>query len=132
MLGIAHGDFSSNNILIEGSRVSGVFDWEAGSVRDIPARDAISLLVSVHRASGANLSLAECLALLANRQWPDAVEFNALLDLYAAMGIDEECHAGIVYLSWLNGMDLRLRYGMNADPVAIARFIHDVVSAARL
>ena len=87
---------------------------------------------SLHRASGARFSLTECLAKLANRQWPDSTEFDLLMNLYESMGIAEDCHPGIVYLSWLNGMELRLRYGIAYNPAAIEMYIHNVVRDIKL
>lgn len=36
---VAHGDYSIGNVLVEGARVSGVVDWEMGSMAELPFRD---------------------------------------------------------------------------------------------
>lgn len=53
-----HGDFWCGNLLIEGSRITGVVDWEAASMAGLPTRDlarfalSYSLYLDRHTRSG--------------------------------------------------------------------------------
>jgi hypothetical protein len=55
---VVHGDFWCGNILVEGDRVTGVVDWEAGDIDDEPLRDlarfplAYALYLDRHTATG--------------------------------------------------------------------------------
>ena len=125
-VGVRHGDFSCSNILLGDTAVEGVFDWEAGEVRGVTALDAIRLLNSVQSAT-ADSSLAEGHAMLAERRCAQADELDLLTGFYADTGTDGQAHAGLVYLSWLYGMDLRLRYGLALNPEALEKYISAVV-----
>lgn len=43
--GLAHGDFSKSNILVEGGRLRGVVDWAGAAAGQLPMLDVLNLLV---------------------------------------------------------------------------------------
>lgn len=58
--GFAHGDFWLQNLLSDGSRLTGVYDWDGGGPGRLPLLDLIHLRVSGVR-QGARMSLVSAL-----------------------------------------------------------------------
>lgn len=127
-VGLTHGDFSLSNILTNDSRVSGLIDWEAGSLEGLPIIDAISYLESVHYLFHPGDRIAQSTPLLASGMWNVAEEWLFLKERYAACRIDIANHDALVYLNWLHRVTFRLRFSLIYDPFAIDAYIIRVVN----
>jgi SAM-dependent methyltransferase/aminoglycoside phosphotransferase len=126
-LGLQHGDFSDNNVLIRDGRVAGVIDWEHALERGLPALDAIAYLESTERHvrntdAGANLRR------LARWDWSCAEELDVLRRLYARLGIDAQAHPLLCRLAWLHGIGLKLNGMDRFDPAFVDRWVQPMIA----
>src|SRR5690606_9318549 len=95
-MGIVHGDFSANNILIANGRISGVIDWEDARPSGPPVLDAFNYIDSVHRRVG-NLTVSRTMPLLMEGRCL-AEEEAFLTSFFDYCGIDMRCRKGFALL----------------------------------
>lgn len=126
-VGVTHGDFSVNNILVEGSNFTGLIDWEAGSIEGIPVLDAINYLGSVHRLFNQGFGVPRLVPLMASGNWPVADEWAFLMERYAQCGIEPSHHESFVYLNWLRNVTFRLKFRLPYDPPGIESYVRQVL-----
>ena len=128
LVGPSHGDFTLSNILAKNGEISGLIDWEAGSLSGLPLLDAVSFLISAETHFSREANLARSVSSLAGGQWEVPEEWDFLKGFYDRFGTDPACHAAIVYLSWLQAMAFRLQGGLSYNPLSIDFFITQVVN----
>ncbi|WP_256998754.1 methyltransferase domain-containing protein [Nitrosococcus oceani] len=110
--GRAHGDFSTSNIFVRGSEISGVIDWDNSDLLGIPILDALNYLESAHRYLNADMSLAQTIPLLADKDQLNEKEQQFLEESYNRCGIDSNHHAAFVSLYWLRHVAQQLDEGL--------------------
>lgn len=109
-LGIVHGDFGTGNILVEGTRITGVIDWEAGRAFGSPLLDAFNYLDSAHRCCRRDMSLVDTLPMLAGGDWPIAGELDFLKEFFRYCGVDFRYRRGFALLYALFHFGPQLRF----------------------
>jgi hypothetical protein len=125
--GITHGDLSLRNVFVENDSVSGVIDWDESSLSGCPILDAVSHVCSRQFRRGG--AFADTISRLARRQWPHAEELAFLDRCYEHFGMDQRCHAALVFLYWLNATGPQLDLWFARDPDFVRRRVHEVVEA---
>lgn len=109
-LGVVHGDFGAANILVTGSRISGVIDWEASREGAPPVLDAFNYLDSTHRACSSGQPSVDAVPLLAEGDWPITGEMDFLRDFFTYCGVDFRFRRGFALLYLLSHIGLQLRF----------------------
>lgn len=112
--GIVHGDFGPANILVDGTRITGVIDWEAARALGPPILDAFNYLDSAHRACSRNMSIVDTLPLLAGSDWPIPGELEFLEEFFRYCGVDFRFQKGFALLYSLFHFGPQLRFA-NTD-----------------
>lgn len=100
VVGISHGDLSLNNIYLRNSHVSGIIDWDEGSMQGLPILDAIGHLLS--RQTRRRQNFSDAVLRLAARRWPSKNELQLLDRLYTYYRIEPTQHFALVMLQWLH------------------------------
>ena len=113
-LGVVHGDLGPGNVLVDGARLSGVIDWEAGRSLGPPVLDAINYLDSSHRTCNHGLSIVDSLPLLAGDEWPIEGELHVLRAFFEYCGIDFRSRRGMALLFAMFHFGPQLRFA-NSD-----------------
>ena len=111
--GVSHGDFSVRNIYLDHGRVSGVIDWDDGSMRGLPVLDAISHLLS--RQSRRGKGFEDSCIRLATREWPLDYELQFLDRCYRYFGVDPGQHIALVMLQWLHVVSNQSQHWFGQD-----------------
>ena len=109
-LGIVHGDFGTGNILVSGSRITGVIDWEAARCGAPPVLDAFNYLDSVHRTCNKGLSIVDTLPMLAEGDWPIPGEMDFLRESFRRSGVDFRFRKGFALMYFLFHIGPQLRF----------------------
>jgi hypothetical protein len=118
-VGVFHGDFGVRNLLVQGDRITGLIDWEAGSLDGLPPLDALNYLISTQLQYEPAMRLLQAAPLLAAGPWPHRDEWSFIERCYSALGMDGSRHAGWAYLACVHAIGQRLTNLMRYDPVAI-------------
>lgn len=125
--GLAHNDFSFDNIFCKNAIVSGVIDWGGFSLNGIPIFDSLNYLECVHRLFNPGNTLSQNIHLLAHGRWPVPEEREFILCQYERYGIERPCQKPVVYLFWLYGVTTHLSYRLLYDGPGIKERIEKVV-----
>ncbi len=126
--GLLHGDFSARNILVEGTAVGGLLDWEESDTDGIPALDAICLILSCYSRLGTHFDPGDSLVDLARRREYLGEYLKALDDYYDRTGTDKSCHEGLVFLFWIQVISHRVGLGRTIRNTSGERHVKQVVS----
>ena len=114
-LGIVHGDFGTGNILVAGSRISGIIDWEAARCGAPPVLDALNYLDSVHRTCNKGLSIVDTLPMLAEGEWPIPGELDFLRESFRRSGVDFKFRKGFALMYFLFHIGPQLRFASEEE-----------------
>lgn len=107
-MGMVHGDFSANNILVARGRITGVIDWEDARAAGPPVLDAFNYIDSVHRNIG-NLTVTHTMPLLmAGGCLAEEEEF--LHAFFKYCGIDTKFRKGFALLYFIYHVGPKLRF----------------------
>ena len=101
-LGLQHGDFARNNILLLGSELTGVIDWEYASLHGLPLLDALGYAESMQRFVDPQSTMQDNIHRLARWDWPCDEEISMVRALYRQFDVDERMHEFLCQLSWLS------------------------------
>jgi SAM-dependent methyltransferase len=116
VIGLYHGDFTSDNILVAGGEISGVIDWEYATERGLPPLDAIAYVECMQRVADPRATATNNLTRLANWDWPSNEELDLLKAVYAHFHVDPELHGFLCRLSWMQHIASLLDTGVRFDP----------------
>lgn len=120
--GFAHGDFWSENLLVDGERLEGVVDWDYGGGGRLPALDLLHLLVNeARRRRRVGIGRAMVDYLFAGNPEPDVRGYFGRLDLDTALLGD------LVLAYWLDYVARQLE--LYADRAARAVWMSENVDA---
>lgn len=127
--GVVHGDFSSNNILVDADcNVSGLIDWEDSSDHGVLAIDAINFVESVHRSTTGQAVGVVIPGLAAGHFHSKAAE-RFLQSVYEKYGVAESCHEALVYFKWLRHIAFVQAFRLRYDTAGIERLVLPVGDA---
>jgi SAM-dependent methyltransferase len=107
-LGLTHGDFSSDNILVSEGEISGVIDWGYAAYRGLPVLDMLAYIEGNQRVLEPATTIAENLVRLSRRDWPCLQELDALDQCYRHFDFDPGLHELACELCWLHHMAQQL------------------------
>ncbi|MCD6680926.1 MAG: methyltransferase domain-containing protein [Burkholderiaceae bacterium] len=126
VVGVAHGDFSVSNVLVEGSEVTGIVDWDGVDHGGLPVLDGLSYVDSVRRHLDPGRTAASNVTRLADWAQLDESERAFLTSCYERSEVPVRLHAALVCLYWLRHVAQQLPHGLQYDRPAIGRRIEDV------
>ncbi|MFO1300392.1 MAG: aminoglycoside phosphotransferase family protein [Burkholderiaceae bacterium] len=109
-IGLVHGDFATNNILVANGAISGVIDWEAARRAAPPVLDAFNYLDGVRRCCSPGLTIVETIPMLADGEWPVGEELDFLRSFFDYCGIDFRFRKGFALLYFLFHVGPQLRF----------------------
>jgi hypothetical protein len=120
--GFAHGDFWSENLLVDGDRLAGVVDWDYGGGGRPPALDLLHLLVNEERRRrrlGIGRAMVDYL-------FPGDPEAD-VRDYFARLDVDPALLPDLSVAYWLDYVARQLE--LYADRAARPVWMHDNVTA---
>lgn len=124
--GVAHGDFSVSNVLVEGTDVTGIVDWDGVDHRGLPILDGLSYVDSVSRHLEPGRTPASNVSRLADWKRLSDSERKFLASCYERSELPVDVHPALVCLYWLRHVAQQLPHGLEYDRPAIKRRIEDV------
>ncbi len=127
--GVAHGDFSVSNVLVEGPHVTGIIDWDGVDHHGLPILDGLGYVDSVSRHLGPGRTAAANVSRLADWEYLSEGERKFLVSCYERSQVPVGLHPVLVCLYWLQHVAQQLPHGLEYDRPAIKRRIEDVFAS---
>lgn len=128
-VGLLHGDFSVNNILIEPEEGLKLIDWATAQENGLSVIDIINYMDSVERTLSGKRNVLDTVELLLTKKWPNPKEYEYLVKALELSGFNPDKHQTmVVILYWAHHVCEQLNTGMAYNNLRLDRYLDDFLN----